>query len=159
GMEMFWAGGNAVDAAIAMAIALTVVEPTSNGIGSDAFALVWDGKLHGLNASGKSPQNLTINQFDGMNTIPSKGWLPVTVPGAVSGWRILWERWGKLPFEQLFTPAIRYAELGFPVSPITASAWKQAETIYLSLSGREFEPFKNVFFPNNRAPLAGEIWG
>ena len=159
GMEMFWAGGNAVDAAIAMAIALTVVEPTSNGIGSDAFALVWDGKLHGLNASGKSPQNLTINQFDGMNTIPSKGWLPVTVPGAVSGWRILWERWGKLPFEQLFTPAIRYAELGFPVSPITASAWKQAETIYLSLSGREFEPFKNVFFPNNRAPVAGEIWG
>lgn len=159
GMEMFWAGGNAVDAALAMAIALTVVEPTSNGIGADAFALVWDGKLHGLNASGKSPQNLTINQFEGMNIIPSQGWLPVTVPGAVSGWRTLWQRWGKLPFEQLFTPAIRYAESGFPVSPVTASAWKGGEKIYLSLTDGKFEPFKKVFFPKHRAPVAGEVWG
>ena len=87
GMEMFWAGGNAVDAALAMAIALTVVEPTSNGIGADAFALVWDGKLHGLNASGKSPQNL---QLDNITQIPLVGWLTVTVPGAVSAWRSLW---------------------------------------------------------------------
>ncbi len=159
GMEMFWAGGNAVDAALAMAIALTVVEPTSNGIGSDAFALVWDGKLHGLNASGRSPQNLTLEQFAGMERVPSLGWLPVTVPGAVSAWRSLSERWGKLPFEQLFEPAIRYAEEGFPVSPVTARLWKLAEAVYLPLTAPEFEPFKEVFFPGNRAPEAGEVWG
>ncbi len=159
GMEMFWAGGNAVDAALAMAIALTVVEPTSNGIGSDAFALVWDGKLHGLNASGRSPQKLTLEQFAGMAEIPSFGWLPVTVPGAVSAWRSLSERWGKLPFEQLFEPAIRYAEEGFPVSPVTATAWKLAASVYLPLTAPEFGPFKDVFFPGNRAPAAGEVWG
>ena len=159
GMEMFWAGGNAVDAALAIAIALTVVEPTSNGIGSDAFALVWDGKLHGLNASGRSPQKLTLEQFAGMDKVPSFGWLPVTVPGAVSAWRSLSERWGKLAFEQLFEPAIRYAEEGFPVSPVTAQAWKRAAAVYLPLMGAEFEPFKQVFFPSNRAPATGEIWG
>ncbi len=159
GMEMFWAGGNAVDAALASAIALTVVEPTSNGIGSDAFALVWDGKLHGLNASGKSPQNLTLESFTGMEQVPSLGWLPVTVPGVVSAWMSLSQRWGKLPFEQLFEPAIRYAEAGFPVSPVTAQAWKRAEAIYLPLTAPEFEPFKQVFFPGNRAPNTGEVWG
>ncbi|HEY9611671.1 MAG TPA: gamma-glutamyltransferase family protein [Allocoleopsis sp.] len=158
GMEMFWAGGNAVDAALATAIALTVVEPTSNGIGSDAFALVWDGKLHGLNASGRSPQNLTLEHFTGMEQVPSLGWLPVTVPGAVSAWRSLSQRWGKLPFEQLFEPAIRYAEAGFPVSPITATLWKLAEAVYLPLTQPEFQPFKQVFFPHNRAPAAGEVW-
>ncbi|MFW6359066.1 MAG: gamma-glutamyltransferase family protein [Chroococcales cyanobacterium] len=159
GMEMFWQGGNAIDAALAMAIALTVVEPTSNGIGSDAFALVWDGQLHGLNGSGKSPQSLSPQLFDGKDQMPLLGWLPVTVPGAVSAWRALWERWGKLPFEQLFAPAIRYATEGFPVSPITAQAWKRAESIYLPLTNPIFEPFKAVFFPQNRAPKAGEIWG
>lgn len=159
GMEMLMAGGNAVDAAVAIAIALTVVEPTSNGIGADAFALVWDGKLHGLNASGKSPQSLNLAAFSGMEKVPETGWLPVTVPGAVSAWRTLWERWGKLPFEQLFAPAIRYAEDGFPVSPVTAQAWKRAERVFLPLTGREFEPFKQVFFPGNRAPEVGEVWG
>ncbi|MEQ8541494.1 MAG: gamma-glutamyltransferase family protein [Coleofasciculus sp. D1-CHI-01] len=159
GMEMIWAGGNAVDAALAIAIALTVVEPTSNGIGSDTFALVWDGQLHGLNASGKSPQALTLNHFAGMEDIPQRGWLPVTVPGCVSAWRTLWQRWGKLPFEQLFAPAIRYARSGYPVSPVTAMAWKQAEAIFLPLQGQEFEPFKSVFFPHNRAPYPGEVWG
>lgn len=158
GMEMFWAGGNAVDAALATAIALTVVEPTSNGIGSDAFAQVWDGQLHGLNASGKSPQNLRLEHFAGMELVPPYSWLAVTVPGAVSAWRSLWERWGKLPFEQLFAPAIRYAEEGFPVSPVTAQAWKQAERLYLPLMAPEFQPFKQVFFPGNRAPNAGEVW-
>ncbi len=158
GMEMLWAGGNAVDAAVAMAIALTVVEPTANGIGSDAFALIWDGQLHGLNASGKSPQNLTLEQFAGLNTVPKTGWRAVTVPGAVSGWRTLWERWGRLPFEQLFAPAIRYAEQGFPVSPAISLGWKQAEKVFLPLKSAEFLPFQQVFFPNNRAPVAGEIW-
>jgi gamma-glutamyltranspeptidase/glutathione hydrolase len=158
GMEMFWAGGNAVDAAIAMAITLTVVEPTANSTGSDAFALVWDGQLHGLNASGRSSQGLTANHFYGTEKIPYYGWLPVTVPGAVSAWRALWERWGSLPFEQLFAPAIRYAEGGFPVSPVIAQTWKSAEQIYLPLTGTEFEPFKQVFFPGGRAPAVGEIW-
>jgi gamma-glutamyltranspeptidase / glutathione hydrolase len=159
GMEMIWAGGNAVDAALAMAIALTVVEPTSNGIGSDAFALVWDGKLHGLNGSGKSAQSLDLKQFEGMGKIPLYDWLAVTTPGAVSAWRMLWERWGQLPFEQLFAPAIRYAESGFPVSPETARAWKRAESIYLSHQEPQFQPFQSVFFPQGHAPEAGEIWG
>ncbi|WP_088893683.1 gamma-glutamyltransferase family protein [Leptolyngbya ohadii] len=159
GMEMFWAGGNAVDAAIAMAIALTVVEPTSNGIGSDAFALVWDGQLHGLNASGRSPQNLTIDRFEGMTQVPDLGWLPVTVPGAVSAWRTLWEKWGKLPFEQLFAPAIRYAESGFPVSPETARAWVWTESLFANATQPEFQPFKQTFLPKGRSPYAGEIWG
>lgn len=158
GMEMLCAGGNAVDAAVAMAIALTVVEPTSNGIGSDAFAFVWDGQLHSLNASGFSPQKLLIEHFQGLTAIPRTGWHSVTVPGAVSSWRTLWERWGRLPFEQLFAPAIRYAEEGFPVSPVTSLAWKLAESIYLPLTGAEFAPFQQLFFPNHRAPAAGEIW-
>ncbi|MBE9177619.1 gamma-glutamyltransferase family protein [Oculatella sp. LEGE 06141] len=159
GMEMFWAGGNAVDAALAMAIALTVVEPTSNGIGSDAFALVWDGHLHGLNASGKSPKALTPDHFSAYDTVPQLGWLPVTVPGAVSAWRSLWERWGKLPFEQLFAPAIRYAEDGFPVSPETARAWIHAESLFVRQTGKSFQPLKQVFFGGDRAPRAGEMWG
>ncbi len=159
GMEMFWAGGNAVDAALAMAIALTVVEPTSNGIGSDAFALVWDGQLHGLNGSGKSPQRLKLDLFAALSEIPALGWLPITVPGAVSAWRALWERWGKLPFEQLFEPAIRYAEQGFPVSPETARAWRNSASKFLNQRSALFAPFQEVFFPGGRAPLAGEIWG
>ncbi|MBD2465831.1 gamma-glutamyltransferase family protein [Oscillatoria sp. FACHB-1407] len=159
GMEMLLAGGNAVDAALAMAIALTVVEPTSNGIGSDAFAIVWDGKLHGLNGSGKSAQACTPNRFEGLTLVPPLSWLAVTVPGAVSAWRALWERWGKLPFEQLFEPAIRYAEEGFPLSPQTARAWRQSEQIFLPLEAPEFQPLKAVCFPGDRAPKAGEIWG
>ena len=157
GMEMFWAGGNAVDAAIAMAIALTIVEPTSNGIGGDAFALVWDGKLHGLNASGRSSENFTSDLF--VDKIPELGWLSVTVPGAVSAWGSLWEKWGKLPFEQLFAPAIRYATEGYPVSPVTAQTWKCAESLYLPLTTPEYQPFKQVFFPGDRAPRVGEVWG
>ncbi|MEM7581575.1 MAG: gamma-glutamyltransferase family protein [Cyanobacteria bacterium P01_A01_bin.80] len=158
GMEMLWAGGNAVDAAIATSIALTVVEPTSNGIGSDAFAIVWDGKLHGLNASGKSPQSLTFDKCVGLNHLPLTDWRSVTVPGAVSGWRALWSRWGRLPFEKLFAPAIRYAEEGFPVSPITSMTWKWAENTYMGLEGQEFKNFQKIFFPSGRAPYCGEIW-
>jgi gamma-glutamyltranspeptidase / glutathione hydrolase len=158
GLEMLRSGGNAVDAAVAMAIALTVVEPTSNGIGSDGFALVWDGQLHGLNASGKSPQNLSLDTFAGLEKMPSLGWSTVTVPGAVSGWQTLWKRWGKLPFERLFEPAIHYAEAGYPVSPETARAWQRAEQVYLPLTSPEFQPFQQVFFPQRRTPQAGEIW-
>lgn len=159
GMEMFAAGGNAVDAAVAMAIALTVVEPTSNGIGGDACALVWDGQIHGLNGSGKSPQGLSLETFSAATKKSDLGWATVTVPGAVATWRKLWEQWGKLPFEQLFSPAIRHAEEGFPVSPVTALAWQQAESHYLSLDAPEYQAFQEVFFPQQRSPQAGEIWG
>ncbi|MEO1134039.1 MAG: gamma-glutamyltransferase, partial [Cyanobacteria bacterium J06639_1] len=84
---------------IEMAIDLTVVEPTSNGLGSDAFALVWDGELHGLNASGKSPQAIAPELWRNLERLPKRGWLSVTVPGAVSAWQALSQRWGKLPFE------------------------------------------------------------
>ena len=156
GMEMLQKGGSAVDAAVAMAACLTVVEPTSNGIGGDLFALVWDGTLHGLNASGKSPMALTPERLPGR--MPERGWLPVTVPGAVSGWRALHERWGRLPFAEVLVPAIRYAEEGFPVGPETARSWRRAEGVFLPLEGPEFGPFKEVFFPGGRAPRAGEVW-
>ncbi|RMF28502.1 MAG: gamma-glutamyltransferase family protein [Cyanobacteria bacterium J083] len=158
GMEMFWAGGNAVDAAIATAIALTVVEPTSNGIGGDAFALVWDGKLHGLNGSGKSPSNLPLEKYKNLTQVPQYGWLSVTVPGVVAAWHSLWQRWGKLPFAQLFNPAIRYAQQGFPVSPVTAQTWQLAAKNYLSLKDKEFKPFQQLFFPRQQAPGVGETW-
>ena len=158
GAEILLAGGNAVDAAIAMAIDLTIVEPTSNGLGSDAFALVWDGKLHGLNASGKSPQALSPDMWANLDSLPLRGWLATTVPGAVSAWQALWQRWGKLPFESLFEPAIRHAEEGFPVSPATARSWQQRAQNYLSLSGEAHKPFLELFFSSNQAPRTGEIW-
>src|SRR5512132_3109595 len=106
GLAMLARGGNAVDAGLAAAITLTVVEPTSNGIGSDAYAILWDGqRLVGLNASGRSPA----------------GWNSGTVPGCVSAWATLSKRYGKLPFEQLFEAAIRYARESYMVSPITAT--------------------------------------
>ncbi|MEA5462545.1 gamma-glutamyltransferase family protein [Leptothoe sp. PORK10 BA2] len=158
GAEILLAGGNAVDAAIAMAIDLTIVEPTSNGLGSDAFALVWDGQLHGLNASGKSPQALSPDMWATMEHLPMRGWLSTTVPGAVSGWQALWRRWGKLPFERLFEPAIRHAENGFPVSPVTARSWRQRAVDYLSLTGAAHQPFRECFFPHDQTPRPGEIW-
>lgn len=122
GLEMMRLGGNAVDAALASAIASTVVEPCSNGIGGDAFAIVHDGEnIYGLNASGKSPA-LMPSTIEG--EIPSVGWLPVTVPGQISGWVMLHERFGKLDFAELFEPAIHYAREGFLVSPQTAERWK-----------------------------------
>ncbi|MEM6254374.1 MAG: gamma-glutamyltransferase family protein [Cyanobacteria bacterium P01_D01_bin.156] len=158
GAEILQAGGNAVDAAIAMAIALTIVEPTSNGLGSDAFALVWDGKLHGLNASGKSPQALSTDMWANIENLPLHGWLSTTVPGAVSAWQTLWRRWGKLPFERLFEPAIRHAEDGFPVSPVTARNWQQQANNYAALTGAAHQPFLATFFPGNQAPRPGDIW-
>ena len=118
GLRMLLQGGNAVDAALATAICLTVVEPTSNGIGSDAFCILWDGqKLYGLNASGRSPKALSSERFKGLSEMPIDGWDSVTVPGCVSAWVELSSKFGKLPFEKLFEPAIDYARNGFLVSP------------------------------------------
>jgi gamma-glutamyltranspeptidase/glutathione hydrolase len=159
GLRMLLRGGNAVDAAIAAAITLTVVEPTSNGVGSDAFALVWDeeeGALHGLNASGRSPAAWAYDhfaQYIDEGTMPRLGWDAVTVPGAVSAWFELSERFGDLPFEVLFIPAIRCAREGFPVSPITARVWGLAHDRYQGM-----EEFAEVFLPGGRAPRAGEVF-
>jgi gamma-glutamyltranspeptidase / glutathione hydrolase len=148
GLQMLQRGGNAVDAAIATAIALTVVEPTSNGIGGDAFAILWDGgELHGLNASGRSPAALTLEHFAGRTSLPLRGWDAVTVPGAVSGWVTLSERFGKLPFEALFEPAVRYAREGFLVSPITAKAWAFAEKTFADMP-----EFVQAFLPGAAPP-------
>src|SRR4051794_8036143 len=141
GIAMLGRGGNAVDAALATAIALTVVEPTSNGIGSDAFALVWEGeRLHGLSGSGCAPAALDLNAVHaaGHETLPTRGWLPVTVPGAPSTWKAVHERFGRLPFADLFEPAIYYAEHGYPLSPILAHYWGIAAQVYGQLSEPEF---------------------
>ena len=144
-------GGGAADAAIATAIALTVVEPVSNGIGSDAFAIVWDGReLHGLNASGRSPAAWTPEYFGG-NGVPTLGWNSVTVPGAVSAWVELHAKFGKLPFERVFEPAISYARNGFLVSPTIAEQWAAMVPLFKSQPG-----FAEVFMPGGRAPKPGE---
>src|SRR5712692_2275699 len=124
GLQMLAAGGTAVDAALATAITLTLVEPVSNGIGSDAYAIVWDGKrLHGLNASGRSPALWTPEYFSKMKEVPKRGWDSVSVPGCISAWIELSRKFGKLPFERLFEPAIRYGREGYHVSPTIARQW------------------------------------
>ncbi|MDQ3702175.1 MAG: gamma-glutamyltransferase, partial [Chloroflexota bacterium] len=162
GLSTLQRGGNAVDAALATAIALTVVEPTSNGIGSDAFALVWDGtKLHGLNGSGRAPATHSLGLFQelGLQEVPARGWLPVTVPGAPAAWRDLHARFGRLPFEALFEPAIYYAEHGFPVAPVTATAWAGAAHAYAHRSdGPAFRGWLETFAHGTRGPQPGEMW-
>lgn len=151
GLQMLAEGGSAVDAAIATAIALTVVEPVSNGIGSDAFAIVWDGRrLHGLNASGRSPGAWTPEYFGG-NAVPVVGWNAVTVPGAVSAWTELHAKFGKLQFEKLFEPAIRYARNGFLLSPTVAEQWAAQIALFERQPG-----FAGAFMPDGRAPKPGE---
>ncbi len=154
GLRMLMKGGNAVDAALATAIALTVVEPTSNGIGGDAFALIWNkGKLWGLNGSGKSPQAWNYERFSGFEEMSQFGWDSVTVPGAVDAWATLSNKLGKLPFADLFIPGIEYANSGFLVSPITADRWSEAQEKYL-----EFPEFCKTFLPMGKSPLAGQIF-
>ncbi|WAJ44680.1 gamma-glutamyltransferase family protein [Mycobacterium sp. Aquia_216] len=151
GLRMLAEGGSAADAAIATAITLTIVEPVSNGIGSDAFAIVWDGRqLHGLNASGRSPAAWTPEYFGG-NGVPALGWNSVTVPGAVSAWAELHAKFGKLPFERLFEPAISYGRNGFPVSPTIAQQWDAQVPLFKSQPG-----FAEAFLPDGRAPKPGE---
>jgi gamma-glutamyltranspeptidase/glutathione hydrolase len=151
---MLLAGGNAVDAALAAAATLPVVEPISNGLGSDAFAIVWDGRtLHGLNASGRSPMGWSPHYFRGRSSMPTRGWNSVTVPGAVSAWVALSRRFGRLPFEKLFEPAIEYAAGGFPVSPFVAQSWA-AQCAELAVQ----PGFADAFMPRGRAPAMGEIF-
>ncbi|ULH15651.1 gamma-glutamyltransferase family protein [Deinococcus sp. KNUC1210] len=158
GLSMLQAGGNAADAAIATAAALTVVEPTSNGIGGDNFALLWmDGELHGLNASGAAPAALSLDALPG-GTMPRHGWLPVTVPGAVRGWADLHARFGRLPFAQVLGPAIDYARRGFPLSPVVAHNWARTIQIYRTLNLPVFDEWFATFSPPGFVPRPGAVW-
>lgn len=160
GLKAIARGGNAVDAALACAISLTVTEPTSNGIGGDAFALVWDGsKLHGLNASGPAPALLSKGALKKPDAINPYGWEAVTVPGAVAGWASLSDRFGALPFGSLFEDALRLASDGYPVSPTCAYYWKKAHDRYRELlTANEFKHWFSTFAPGGHAPQAGALW-
>jgi gamma-glutamyltranspeptidase/glutathione hydrolase len=159
GLRMMLKGGNAVDAAIAAAAAITITEPVSNGLGSDAFCILWDGqKLHGLNASGPAPQAWTPEYFhkkygtDAVNP-PKRGWDSVTVPGAVGAWVALSERFGKLPFADLMEPAIEIAERGYLLPVVVQQKWDAATPLLQSLPG-----FAEGFLPWGRAPNVGELF-
>ena len=159
GLRILWQGGNAVDAAIAAAAALTITEPVSNGLGSDAFCILWDGQqLHGLNASGSAPQAWTPGYFQSKygasaTTPPKRGMDSVTIPGAVSAWVALSERFGKLPFEDLLQPAIEIAERGYLLPVVVQQKWEAATPELQSLPG-----FAQSFLPWGRAPKVGELF-
>lgn len=159
GEELLRDGGSAVDAAVGMAAALTVVEPTSNGIGSDAFALVWaEGCLHGLNGSGRSPAALTLDAFRsaGHDSMPARGWWPVTVPGAPAAWADLHRRFGRLPFDRVLAPAVRLAKDGHPVPPVVAYYWGKAADGFSRLRDPGFAGWSPTFAPEGRPPQVGE---
>lgn len=158
-LDILKAGGTAVDAAIAADAALGLMEPTGAGMGGDLYALVWDPKTRkvvGLNASGRSPRSLALEHFRklGLAHIPPHGPLPVSVPGAVDGWFMLHERFGRLPMKRILEPAIRYAEEGFPVSELVAYYMDRS----VGPLGR-FPGFKETFTVDGvRAPRSGEVW-
>lgn len=155
GLRLLQAGGNAVDAAIATAACMTLVEPCSNGLGSDAFCILWDGRqLHGLNASGPAPAAWTPGFFKGQ-AMPERGWGSVTVPGAVGAWAALSERFGKLPFADLMQPAIEIAERGYAVPPIVQGKWALAAALPALTSQAGFA---DAFLPRGRAPVVGELF-
>ena len=159
GLRMLQKGGNAVDAAIAAAAVITLTEPVSNGLGSDAFAILWDGKeLHGLNASGRAPQGWTPEYFHrkygkDAKTPPKRGIDSVTVPGAVSGWVALSDRFGKLPFADLLEPAIEIAERGYLIPVVVQQKWAAATPELHAVPG-----FAQSFLPWGRAPKVGELF-
>jgi len=162
GLMIIQRGGNAIDAAIAAAAALIIVEPVSNGLGSDCFAIVWDGKeLHGLNSSGVAPQAWSPEYFshkygitsNGLADRPMRGWDSVTVPGALAGWEELHKRFGSLPFGDLLQPAIEIAEKGYAVAPVVAHKWGAAIPDLHQQPG-----FAQAFMPHGRAPQIGELF-
>jgi gamma-glutamyltranspeptidase/glutathione hydrolase len=159
GLRMLLAGGNAVDAAVAAAAVMTIVEPVSNGLGSDAFCILWDGReLHGLNASGRAPAAWTPEYFRRRHgadakTPPRRGWDSVTVPGAVAGWVSLSDRFGRLPFADLLQPAIEIAERGYAVPVVVQQKWAAAAALLAGEPG-----YAEAFMPRGRAPAVGELF-
>ena len=167
GLEVLRKGGNAMDAAVATASALTVVEPTANGIGSDAFALVWsakDQKLYGLNSSGPAPMAASIETIladkkDNDGKMPTFGWTAVTVPGAPKAWAELNKRFGRLSLSEDLAPAVRYAREGYPCSPNLALMWQRAYNRYTkAFEGKpEFDEWFKTFTPEGKPYEAGDI--
>ena len=166
GLEVLQKGGNAMDAAAAAAAALTVVEPSANGIGGDAFALVWsekDQKLFGLNSSGPAPMGISVEKVkadgnDKDGKMPVYGWTPVTVPGAPKAWAELSSRFGKLSLAEALAPAVRYARDGYPCAGNLASMWQRAFNRYKEVCvGPEFEAWYKTFTPNDRPYAAGDM--
>jgi gamma-glutamyltranspeptidase / glutathione hydrolase len=154
GLRMLLAGGNAVDATVAAAAAISICEPVSNGLGSDAFAIIWDGKqMHGLNASGTAPAAWDVAYFQKKysGVFPVRGVDSVTVPGAVAGWAAMHEKFGKLSFEQCLQPAIEIAERGYGVTSITQNKWAAQVPLLQDQPG-----FAQAFMPKGRAPNVGE---
>lgn len=162
GLDILKKGGNAVDAAIATAAALTVVEPTSNGIGSDAFAIVWmKDQMYGLNSSGPAPKSISIEgvKARGNEKMPVHGVVPVTVPGTPGAWAALSKRFGKLPLTEVLQPAIQYAREGYPVSPILGKYWNGAYKKYTEIyTTPEYKHWFETFAPDGKAPKIGEVW-
>ncbi len=165
GLSILQRGGNAIDAAIATAAALTVTEPTANGIGGDCFAIVWDGTaLYGLNASGPAPASLSLHALEsrGLAEIPRYGPIPITVPGAPAGWAALSRRFGRLPLSETLEPAVEYAEEGFPVSPTASRHWQRAADLYAAARSGEsagwLDPWFDTFAPSGCAPVPGQLW-
>ena len=157
-LDVMKAGGSAVDAAIAANAALGLMEPTGNGIGGDLFAIVWDPgtrQLHGYDGSGRSPQALTMDEFRrrGLEAIPPRGPLPVSVPGAVDGWFALHGRFGRLPMADVLAPTIRYAREGHPVHEVIAHYWERSVPVL-----SEWPGFAEQFTIDGRAPRIGETW-
>ncbi len=169
GLDVLKAGGNAVDAAVATAAAMTVLEPTSNGLGSDAFALVWleeKKELLGLNASGCAPAAITAEKVraQGYDKMPDRGWIPVMVPGAPSAWAELVKKYGRRTLRENLEPAINYAKNGYGVTPTIAGLWKSGFDMFEKIRRAEgekaawLEPWFSHFAPEGRAPEAGEVW-
>ncbi len=156
-LDILKAGGNAIDAAIAANAVLGLVEPTGNGMGGDLFAIVWDAKtqkLYGLNASGRSPYDLTLDYFkeNGYKKIPSLGPLPVSVPGCVDGWFELHKKFGSLSMKEILSPAIHYAENGFPLTELIAYYWGRSSFL------KRYPGFEEIFLPGGEAPKKGEVF-
>ena len=158
GIDILKNGGNAIDAAIAANAAIGLMEPTGNGIGGDLFAIIWiekDKKLYGLNASGRSPKNLTLDYFKNNNfsEIPAYGPLPVSVPGCVDGWFEMHEKFGSTPMHDLLQPAIEYADNGFPVTELVSYYMKKA-----SINFDMYPNFKETYYVNGTTPKKGQIF-
>ena len=167
GTEILRKGGNAVDAAVGMAAAMTVLEPPSNSLGADCFALIWmEGKLYGLNGSGRAPQAVSAELLRSMGheEVPLRGWLPVMVPGAAAAWAEAVGRFGRLPFREVLAPAIRYAREGYPVPATTARLWEKSfREITETVGGPDtcpeaFKGWFSTFAPEGHAPKEGEVW-
>ncbi|MGL4392171.1 MAG: gamma-glutamyltransferase [Fusobacteriaceae bacterium] len=160
GLEILKKGGNAIDAAIATAVALTVVEPTGCGIGGDAFAIISiKDKIFGLNSTGSAPMSLNANELfqKGFKEMPKYGLIPVTVPGIPKAWHELSKKFGKLSLEEVMQPAIKLAEEGYAISVNVGKLWKKGYENFKKEKGEEFKYWFETFAPNDKVPNIGDI--